>query len=292
MELPKSIVLRGREFTEDELKLIAHLVSEYWEHGRTKISEEICKRIDWRQPNGWLKDRACRDVLRSLEKRELVKLPPSRSSACSPPYTKWNPPAKADFGSSQVTSISDEIQIRLAKGNKNENLWNHLVSSHHYLGHKVSVGRALKFLITSGERPLAAVSLSEAAWAVEDRDKVLSSLGILRESVANNSRFLILPGIQVKNLASQVLALVAKYGCALWYKYYGQKVHCLETFVDVSRYKGTSYRAANWISVGFTKGYRKSGSCHHNSQVPKEIFLYPLDKLHRDKLMEMMRDKA
>jgi Domain of unknown function (DUF4338) len=281
VDLPQEIVLRGRKFTGDELKLIIEVVEEFRSSGRTRISEEICKRLDWRQRNGWLKDRACRDVLRRLEALEYLTLPPSLSTSSTRPYTHWSPKSKVLNELPAVIELSGRLRVEVAKGNAKERQWNSIMRSFHYLGFKVAVGRCLKFLIRDEKNLLAAVSLSDAAWAVKARDTVLEQLGIAREDVANNTRFLILPNVKIPHLASQILSLLPSACAPVWEKYYGRKLLLLETFVDQSRFKGTSYRAANWLLVGTTRGYRKNGSIHHNSQAAKTVFLYPLQLEHR-----------
>jgi len=175
-----------------------------------------------------------------------------------------------------VTDLVAPISLHLAKGNSIEGRWNEIVREHHYLGHKVTVGKCLKFLVRSGSIEIGAVALSEPAWAVEVRDTAISGLGIAKSAVANNSRFLILPNVKVKNLASQILALLAREGVAEWKRYYSLELECLETFVDSTRFQGTSYKAANWLCVGQTKGFRKAGAQHFNSQTKKHVFLYPI----------------
>lgn len=286
--LPSSIVLRGREFTRTELKTIRNIVKLFENHGRTRISEEVCKALNWRQPNGWLKDRACRDIMRKLAAARLIRLPKmliKRRVIAS----RLAPPVNCKSSSTQeepITAISGPITLRLAKGNADETTWNVLVQRYHYLGHKVIVGKCLKFLVLSGETIISAISFSEAAWAVADRDRSLQSLGIAKHEVANNSRFLILPHVKVKNLASTILALSTKRVLADWHNYYSIRLKALETFVDSSRFQGTCYLAANWLHVGTTQGYRKSGANHFNSQTPKFVFLYPVDPKARTKLRE------
>ena len=276
MDLPQEIVLRGRKFTADDLRVIVEIVDKFKLSGRTKISEEVCKRLGWRQGNGWLKDRACRDVLRKLETLGYLVLPASLSSTRSQPYTHWPPKAKVARELPAITELNGRLRFEVAKGNAKERQWNAIVRSHHYLGFKVAVGRCLKFLVRDEKNLLAAVSLSEAAWAVEARDRVLKRFGVVREEVANNTRFLILPHVKIPNLASRILSLIPSACVPLWETYYLRRLRFLETFVDQSRFKGTSYRAANWLCIGTTRGYRKSGGAHHNSQGVKAIFLYPL----------------
>ena len=283
--LPAEIHLRGRTFLRSELKLIRSVIKQHATAGRSQISERVCELLDWKQPNGWLKDRACRDVLRALNAARLIRLPASKLEGRVRQYSKWRPlPGLGRSGEKFITELPGTLSLRLAKGNAEEKPWNALVQQYHYLSHKVSVGRCMKFLVCAGDTVVGAISLADSAWNVADRDIALQHFGWKRESVANNSRFLILPHVKVKYLASRALALLATDGVRAWNEYYACELKCLETFVDTLRFEGTSYKAANWVLVGRTKGYRKSGTSFYNSQSPKLIFLYPLDPKHRDEL--------
>lgn len=292
-ELPDKITLRGRVFARDDLETIRRINGRLYTEGRTRISEIVCIELDWRQPNGWLKDRACRDVLRSLDDLGFIELPESKNKGFKVRYSDWrhrHVDAKTELPLIQV--IEGDLRLVLAKGDTTEALWNNLVQKYHYLGHKVTVGKALKFLVYSGSTILSAISLSEPAWAVDERDKALEIIGCDRSKVANNSRFLILPNVRVKNLASRILSLVATDGAEIWTDYYSCELECLETFVDSSRFKGVSYKAANWTNVGVTKGYRKSGKAHFNSQTRKYIFIYPLSHSKRMLLAAALHGKT
>ncbi|MFC1543341.1 Druantia anti-phage system protein DruA [Candidatus Neomarinimicrobiota bacterium] len=288
MVIAEQVVLRGRVFTVAEIYIIRDLVQKYWHEGRTKISIEICKKLEWHQPNGWLKDRACRDVLRHLDSRGIIKIPPPlhrRGNSC---LRRSNFLQISPTNNTVISNVEESLNLTLVKNTPREALWNELVNNFHYLGHRVIVGKCLKFFVESDNRILAAVSLSEPAWAVKARDNILKILGFCREQVANNSRFMIMPNVRVNNLASRILALMAREGIEAWNKYYAIELKCLETFVDKSRFKGTSYKAANWIDVGITSGYRKSGSRHFNSQGKKLIFLYPIMHSDREEIRTLL----
>lgn len=286
--LPTEICLRGRVFRRTELERIRTIIKRHGPCGRTFLSEQICKEFDWRQPNGWLKDRACRDVLRALHAARFIRLPEPLIRREYPPYAKWKPLShESTSDHSEITDLPGPLILCLAKGNANEKLWNALVQRHHYLGHKVTVGRCMKFLIYSATTLVGAISLADSAWNVQDRDAILRRFDWTRQTVANNSRFLILPHIRIKHLASRCLALLAREGVRHWNLYYASELQCLETFVDTTRFTGTSYKAANWIFVGRTKGFRKCGSAFYNSQTPKFVFLYPLRPSDRSKLTRL-----
>lgn len=281
------ICLRGRVFTNEELDTILQVVSEYEDRGRTRISEEVCRALDWRQPNGWLKDRACRDVLVKMEQLGIVKLPPKRANGARVRCAVPRPLVRLDLYP-VITSPVGELELCLAKGNKAEREWNEIVQQCHYLGHHVVVGRCLKYLVRLNGNLVAALSFSSASWSVGARDRTLSRLGVeraaLRDRVLNNSRFLILPNVVVPHLASRILSRAAERVKRDWREYYSVDPLCLETFVQPSMYAGTCYFAANWVCVGRTAGYRKSGTAHANSQEPKMILLYGLTKPLRRRL--------
>ncbi len=286
-----TIKLRGREFTDDELSTIRESVINNFDKGRTYISRDICNTLNWKQPNGWLKDRACRDVLLELEKREIIKLPPPLVVKNNKKSNKGNSISylKNFDLNTPISEFPNSIELEFAKGNIQEKVWNELVNQYHYLGHSTTVGRCIKYLIRSNDRLLGALSFSSPAWELETRNNILNSIGIEnpRDYTINNSRFLILPIVQVNNLASHVLAIAAKKIVNDWKDYYSIIPLIAETFVQPSRFDGTCYKAANWIEIGTTKGYAKRGRFYRNSQEPKKIFLYGLDKRIRTKLLQL-----
>jgi hypothetical protein len=285
------ITLRGRKFTASSIGAVKSCVKEYRKFGRTRISREICIRLNWKQPNGWLKDRACRDVLIQLETLGIIKLPKSKKKTT---IEKNDNKTEPNFGkyivASDVSKIPEEIEFVLAKSNKEEQIWNYVVEKYHYLGHKVVVGRCLKYLIVSNDVILGAIAYSSPAWKLGTRNQILQKIGFtpddIMNKVINNSRFLILPTVKAKNLASKILSLSTSKVVSDWTWYYSITPLVAETFVQPSRYLGTSYKAANWMEIGITKGYAKSGMSYHNSQEPKKIFLYGLSKETRSELLK------
>lgn len=278
------IVLRGRSFDVPDIETIREIVLQEWDCGRTRISQEVCRRLDWRQPNGWLKERACRDVLLRLEALDLVKLPPRR---CTPNNQRRGIP-RASFEQhpmfeTQVTDLDlSTIRLDLVRGGPSEAAWNELVARHHYLGFEVFVGRSMKYLIHSGSVVLGAIGWSEPSWAVECRDSLLGRAGLassdIRHAGINNGRFLILPWIKVPNLASLILSRATKRVIKDWSEYYAVTPVYLETYVDSERFRGTCYKAANWHKVGTTRGFGKRGGAHHNGQATKHVYLFPVSR--------------
>jgi hypothetical protein len=187
-----------------------------------------------------------------------------------------------------VVAMPQKIELEFAKGNAAEYLWNTLIDKHHYLGHRVQVGRCLKYLIRGDGKLIGAISFSSPAWKIAVRDKILKQIGLssssFRDVVINNSRFCILPEVRVPHLASRILAQATRQVAVDWFEFYSIKPLFAETFVEPNRFEGTCYRAANWNEIGTTSGYAKLGSTHHNSREPKVVFLYGLTRAYRRRL--------
>lgn len=292
-ELP--IKLRGKYFGLRELRIIHQCLSKHFERGRTYISKEICKELEWRQPNGWLKDRACRHVLLRLEEKGFVELPErliSRGGNQSDSEERERQHLENFDLETPATEMPAEIDLEFAKGNKAEEVWNEFVDEFHYLRHSIVVGRCLKYLVRGDGRLIGAISFSSPSWRLKKRDQLLGELNFSRDEihqyVINNNRFLILPFVEVSNLASRVLSMATEKVVEDWTQYYALRPKIAETFVQPSRYEGTCYEAANWINVGATKGYAKRGRAHHNGQEPKQIYLYGLSRKSRRELAKLI----
>lgn len=290
------LTIRGRYFSPTDLVTVSHCVKDNFDKGRTYISEALCKQLSWKQPNGWLKDRACRDALVQFERMGLIELPPPliKRKETKTKSSKTTYSSEFDLVT-PITTFPPQISLEFAKGDDNEKLWNELVERYHYLGHQVQVGRCIKYLVKTEDRLLGAVAFSSPAWNLSVRDELLTLIGIdparVLDLVINNSRFLILPNVTIPNLASRVLSIATSRVLRDWTKYYSIAPQVAETFVQPSKFLGTCYKAANWIEAGFTKGYAKKGSSYHNSQEPKRLFLYGLNPEIRRELLRAIRSK-
>ena len=145
-----------------------------------------------------------------------------------------------------------------------------------------------EYAVTSQRRVLAVVGFGASAWKAAPRDRFIGWSVAQREArlqlVVNNARFLILPWVQVRNLASTVLARSSRRLPDDWQARYGYRPLLLETFVQSDRFAGTSYRAANWTHVGQTQGRGKL-DVHRTHALPrKDIWLYPLRRDFRRRL--------
>lgn len=284
-----SLVIRGRSIGDKELEEIRALVQKYWPKGRAEISRQICHLWDWKQPNGWLKDRACRDMLLTLEKKGLISLPKRKNPG---PQGKKNVQTQGFLIDTSVCkgSITDysSLTFSMVRKSSKEKLWDHLVRTHHYLGKPFIVGSYLKYIAYLDGQIVACIGWGSAAWKVNDRDQFIGWDQQTRKRnlhlIAGNVRFLILPWVQVPHLASKILAANAKLLKKDWLDFYNVPLALLETFVDTSRFYGTCYKAANWIHVGITAGSAKRGASYHYHGQSKAVFVYPLDKKFRERL--------
>jgi hypothetical protein len=283
------ITIRKRTITEADLELIQDTVGQYWDKGRTQISEILCKKWNWAQPNGRLKDMACRELLLTLKRKDLITLPPRFNSAHNDKRNRSIPVVEIDQSPLQgKPSALPPVKVKLVRNTPLEPLYNSLVEQHHYLGYRQIVGNHLKYIAFIGDQPVACLGWGSAAWSVKSRDSFIGWDKPTKERnlhfVANNTRFLILPWVSVKCLASKILALCARRISDDWLKIYNHPLYLLETFVEQQRFKGTCYKAANWICVGHTKGTAKRGHDHLFHGRIKDVYLYPLRKDFREKL--------
>ena len=284
------ITIRKRTLTKEDIEAIQATVNKHWDKGRTPISKILCQKWNWVQPNGHLKDMACREVLLTLNRKGLLKLPPRQTSAHNDKRNRYIPVAEVDQ-SPVNCNLADlpPVELKMVRGSDSEPLYNSLVHYHHYLGYRQIVGNHLKYMAFIGERPLACIGWGSAAWSVKSRESFVGWNKKTKENnlhlIANNTRFLILPWVSVKCLASKILALNTKRISDDWIKIYHHPLYLLETFVDQNRFKGTCYKAANWIKVGQTKGTAKRGHAHLAHGIIKDVLLYPLGKNFRQKLM-------
>lgn len=179
------------------------------------------------------------------------------------------------------------FQIRLVDGT-DDYLWGYLLHHYHYLGLPKLVGEHLRYMVYLEGRAVACLAWASAAFKVKSRDDLIGWDADTRHHrlhmLANNARFLVLPWIKVRHLASKVLALNCRRLSGDWQKRYGHRVVLAETFVDTARFAGTCYKAANWIHVGRTRGSAKRGNDYRRHGQPKAVYLYPLDRRFKKEL--------
>jgi hypothetical protein len=276
----------GHRLGSGELDLIKTIVDEYTGLSRAELAATVCELLGWTRATGRLKARECRDLLARLEEAAVVRLPARRIGRPAGARTAVPVTARGDVHPLITGTVRDLQPLGIDRVTTAEEraLFRELVGRHHYLGHAVPYGAQLRYLV-SAARPqpqvIACAQFSSAAWRLAGRDAWIGWDDATRvrhlPRVINNSRFLILPWVRVKNLASTLLAQLARRVTADWPAAYGVTPVLLETLVDPARFDGTSYRAANWIVVGVTSG-RGRNDCapRRRARVPKRVLIYPL----------------
>lgn len=284
---------RGKNYTLREIDEIREIVTLYRDRSRRFISQEICRRWGWKQPNGVLKDMVCRGLLLQLEVQGFIELPPRKKSPPNPLSRHQKPVMIKVDQTPRVGKLSDlrPIELVLVRRTPLERLYRSLIEEHHYLGYRRPVGEHLEYLAMSQGEPVACLGWSSAprhigcrdrylGWAKEQRLKNLSRIVI-------NTRFLIFSWVRVPHLASHLLGLSARRICQDWEKMYHHEVVWLETFVDPERgFEGTCYKAANWVYLGQTTGRGKDDHTNKINRSLKLVFGYPLQKEFRQVLCD------
>ncbi len=285
-----TLIIRGRPITPDDLTFIQSLIQTHWKQGRKFISRELCHHWHWYQPNGNLKDMACREILLRLERINLIQLPPSLSDANNARRNRSIPlPEIAETPLEGKLSTLGPLELKLVRHTPLEPLYNSLIQRYHYLGYRQTVGAHLKYMAFLDGQVVACLGWGSPAWRVTCRDQFIGWSDQMKEKnlhkIAQNTRFLIPSYVKIPHLASKLLALNIKSLRQDWPTYYGHPLYLLETFVDQNRFKGTSYQAANWIYVGQTKGFTKKGNVSLYHGIIKDVYLYPLLKDFRGALL-------
>jgi len=272
---------RTRELTHQDIEDIRQTVALHVDKGRSYISRVLCQQWNWLQPNGKYKEYAARDLLLRLEEAGHITLPPrlrpkdnlKRKSYAQIPIFNQTPL------SGSVGQFSG-LKIILVDGSSDDYLWGYLLHHYHYLGLPRLVGEHIRYLVYLNGQLVACLAWASAAFKVKSRDDIIGWNADVRRSrlhlVANNTRFLVLPWVRVKHLASKILSLNCRRLCEDWQRRYRHPVFLAETFVDTARFAGTCYKAANWQYVGHTSGSAKKGNLYQRHGQSKAVYLYPL----------------
>ena len=283
---------RGRLLTETDILFIRELIAEHPGLSRRALSKRLCEAWDWRQPNGELRDMVCRGLMLELHRQRLIELPPVR---VRPPnnVVVRKKPARVSVDQTPLAGSLAELrplEFHLARRTADETLVDGLIEEHHYLGYTRPVGEHLKYLISSHGRPLGCLSFCSAPRHLGPRDRFIGWSQEERRRnirfVAYNTRYLILPWVEVPHLASHVLGRIARSLSADWERTYGHPVYFVETFVDPERFRGTCYRAANWIVLGRTTGRGKDAPTRKQTRPKKDVLGYPLTRSFRELLRQ------
>ncbi len=280
MEERKEYRYSGRHFSDDELEAIRTRIETTPKLNRWALSIWVCEQFGWRKPDGGLKDMSCRVALLRMEKDGLLRLPPPQrrngNGKCKPKLTEaTDPQPSICLPAAKLGALKFEI-VRTKQGSI---LWNEYIERYHYLGYQPLPGAQLRYFVYANQQLVALLGFGAAAWSLAPRDRWIgwstSSRKVHLPQVVNNARFLILPWIESKNLASRILGRVSRRLASDWKARYQIKPLLMETFVDAQRFRGTCYSAANWKHLGQTKGRGKKGPNKPSCPI-KDIWVYPL----------------
>ena len=281
--MDQDLVIRRRVIQPSDLALIRQLIAAEGTQGRSHVSNRLCALWDWRQANGHDRQIACRDLLRRLEAKGLIQLPPPLKAARRAGYRNTTRrPELWDAGAlaGPLAPFRPQIQLGLVQEAAHHRIYAGLIGAYHYLGYQQATGAQLKYLVWSADRPMACLSFGPAAWKLAPRDHYIGWSAQARQArlawVVNNDRFLIVPGVQIRCLASYVLGASLRRLRADWPAVYGQDLALAETFIEAERFGGSCYAAANWICLGQTQGRGRNDRAFAQALPVKTVWVYPL----------------
>lgn len=279
----------GRQFSTSEIDLIRNIITANPNISRYRLSLMACEQINWRRLDGKLKDMSFRVAMLKMEADGLICLPLQKRSKIGPRISSpvieeaIKPPETIP----KMENLFD-LSVKIVKRGYSSQLWNAYISQYHYLGYQPLPGAQLRYIIYDKERVVALLGFGAGAWKVKPRDDYIGWSKEQRQRnlhlVVNNARFLILPWINRRNLASRVLSIISRRLADDWEKNYGYRPVLLETFVEDARFLGTCYKAANWRCLGKTQGRGKLDQTHQYSVPIKSIWVYPLNSNARQYL--------
>ncbi len=284
---------RGQEIDSDQIIFLREFIRTHPTSSRWKLSRQLCEALGWKQANGALRDMVCRGLLLMLERAGEIELPPVRRQIRGQCRTGRPRPEAMLIDNTPLAMPLKElgpIQIQPVRRTADEPLFNSLMEHHHYLAYEQPVGEHLKYLVGAQGRPLACLAWSSAPRHLGSRDRYIGWSAEARRQnirfIAYNTRFLILPWVQVPHLASHILGKVTRTLSEDWNRMYGHPVYFAETFIDPGRFRGTCYRAANWQLLGLTTGRGKDDHTNKPNRPIKQILGLPLTRRFRELLSQ------
>lgn len=283
---PVILRYRSRDIRAEDLDFLKVVIARLYHRGRSEISRAICEDWAWVQPNGRFKEYAARDLLLRLEEKGLIELPARLRPKNNGKHDDflYVPPGFFPIPLEGPLSRYGELSLKTVTPAESY-LWDYLLHHYHYLGRPTLVGEHVRHIAYLCGHVVACLGWASAAFKVSSRDRFIGWTAPVRHKrllfIANNVRFLIPGWVRVPHLASKVLALSVRRISRDWQAAYGHPLYLAETFVDEDRFRGTSYRASNWILVGRTRGHAKKGNGYHYHGRPKAIYLYPLRRNFR-----------
>ena len=286
------LTYRGKRVTAEDAAFIRQLIAKNPGDSRRVLSRKLCQAWDWRQKNGDLRDMVCRGLMLALDRCGHIELPARKQTPLNP-LVQRKKPAPLAIDSHPLQGPLSQIlplEIQQVRRTPLEALCNSLIHQYHYLGYVQPVGEHLKYLVFAQRRPVACLIFSSAPRHIGCRDRFIGWPSSVRRQnlhlLAYQSRFLILPWVRVAHLASHLLGRLSRMLAEDWQQLYQHPVYFLETFVDLERFRGTCYQAANWLYLGRTTGRGKDDQTHRPNRSLKAVFGYPLCRDFRRRLCE------
>ena len=282
----------ARHFSAAEIARIRELIAARPDATRAELSRIVCAELDWMRPDGGSKAMSCRVAMLRMQRDGLIELPPPRNGNNNgKPYQRRTPQGEpgAPIRATSPRHLGP-LTLHAVTGRRDSHRHNEYLDRYHYLGYQPLPGAQLRYFVQAGDRLVALLGFGAAAWTTRPRDHFIGWTPSQRQQrlhrVVNNARFLILPWVECKNLASAILARAARSVPGDWEAHYGYRPVLFETFVEQPRFRGIAYQAANWICVGTTQGRGKL-DVHHQHRLPKKsVWVYPLDHRFRQALCQ------
>ena len=290
MNKPNTHRFCGRDFSTLEMETIRRLIADNPKANRSRLSRMVCQELNWLKPDGLLKQMSCRVAMIRMQESELIELPlPTQTNGNGKPYRRRTPEAEPELFTIQSSAGKlERLEPELVVDRKASHLWNEYIDRYHYLGYQPLPGAQLRYFAKTQGRTVALLGFGAAAWKTAPRDNYIGWTAKQRERnlhlIVDNARFLILPWVQSHNLASKLLAMSTRILPGHWQNRYGYTPVLAETFVEIPRFNGTCYKAANWTRLGETKGRGKLDVKHQAKLPTKSIWITPLNKNFRNYL--------
>jgi hypothetical protein len=276
---------RGRKVSAAEIEGVRQLIAAHPEMSRWRLSFKLCEAWNWVQPNGQPRAMLARSLMLQLHRAGHIQLPaqrfcpPNNAARHRAPLVEAKLPLEAGRLECSLAALGP-LDIRQVRRTPDEAFFGRLLQSHHYLRYTQPVGEHLKHLVYARGRAIACLAWSSAPRHLGPRDRFVGWSPAQRRAnlhlVAYNTRFLLLPFVKVPHLASHLLAQAVRQLSADWERLYAHPIYLLETFIDPERFRGTCYRAANWIYLGLTTGRGKDDQTNRPNRSLKELWAYPL----------------
>jgi len=278
---------RGKVITSEDIAFINQLIETHPNDSRWALSKKLCCAWNWVQPNGALRDMVCRGLMLELHRAGCIQLPAKKRHTPNP-FIDRKKPARIKVDQSPVVAELSQIkplQFHQVRRTAKEKLFNSLIEYHHYLGYSHPVGEQLKYIVYARQRPIACLAFSSAPRHIGCRDRFIGWSAHSRKAhihlMAYNTRYLIMPWVRVRSLASHILGRMAKVVSGDWQTVYSHPIYYLETFVQINLFSGTCYKAANWLYLGDTTGRGKDDQTGKPNRSIKAVWGYPLVKHFR-----------